>query len=675
MSHSHSIRRLGLTSICLLAWCITVARAQTVWLDELDASAMSSGWGIAQTNKSIYGKPMRIGGGAYARGIGTHAISTMLIDLENQAVSFAATVGVDDGAIAEGTIRFYVIGDKKVLWDSGPMKKGEPAKDAKVNLAGVRLLGLLVTDAGDGNTGDLADWCDASITFSSSVDARRITLLGDGVSSTPDQLTPGADVSPRINGPRYFAFRPGNPCLYKVPVSGAPPFRFSVEKLPAGLSLDPATGVMTGMLREKGVYPVTLVVANSAGTARATFRIVVSDQIAVTPPLGWSSWPWFGETISDAIARNVAEAFESSGLAAHGWSYLCIDDSWQDTRDATTGAILPNERFPDMRALGDFMHARGFRLGLSSTPWITSFNGYCGGSSDKKNGVWSRAEMSSLNFQREGSHTFEESDARQWAAWGVDYLKYEWYPVDMVTVERMRRALYSSGRDIVYHLTGPVSAEQAQDWARLSNLWRMNEDLTDTWTSIRRFIARPMSAREQSGPGRWNDPGPLMIGMQRTSAVPRMTRLKPDEQYAHVSMWALLSAPMTLICDPLNLDGFTRNLLTNDEVLAVDQDPLGRTPHLAISQAGLRVWRKPLEDGSIAVGIFHIGADPASPDEYFSWDQSFSTSMTIPLQALGCSKPVRVRDLWAQKDLGVKETEITVNVPHHGVVLLRLTEL
>jgi alpha-galactosidase len=488
-----------------------------------------------------------------------------------------------------------------------------------------------------------------------------------------DIRTPPPSAAPRINGPTVFGVRPGSPFLYTIPATGERPVTFAVDGLPAGLVLDSASGRITGRLATAGEFPVVLRASNARGTAEKKFRIVVGNQIALTPPLGWNSWNcWAGAVDQEKVMRS-ARALVSSGLAQHGWTYINIDDTWQGTRGGPHHAILGNEKFPDMAKLCADIHALGLKAGIYSSPWITTYAGHCGGSSDSSDGTWKKIEGGYSAYQvnhRLGKYAFEKNDAAQWAEWGFDYLKYDWFPNDLPHVRAMSEALRASGRDIVYSLSNAAPFESAAAIAQLANAWRTTGDIVDAWTQpapqAYQFSVSEIGFNQDrwaphGGPGHWNDPDMLVVGWVGWGPQLHPTNLAPAEQYSHITLWAMLSAPMLIGCDLDRLDPFTLNLLSNDEVLAINQDALGQPARRVATIGAIDVFLKKLEDGSTALAFFNRGDVPH----------------TLPanLERLGIGgAPVKARDLWRQKDLGTFEKTLPVTVAPHDVELLKLTK-
>ncbi|HTY57398.1 MAG TPA: putative Ig domain-containing protein, partial [Bacteroidota bacterium] len=474
---------------------------------------------------------------------------------------------------------------------------------------------------------------------------------------TPVVLTPRHSALPRINGARVFGARPGHPFLFTIPVTGTRPVRFEADGLPAGLALDRATGRITGTLESKGTHHVTLRAVNAAGSTERSFTIVAGDQIALTPPLGWNSWNCFASAVDDAKVRAAADAMVTSGLIDHGWTYINIDDCWEVKPDAEDsmlageprtpeGRINTNRKFPDMKALSDYVHGKGLKLGIYSSPGPLTCAGFT------------------------ASYQFETRDAAQYAAWGIDYLKYDWCSYGSIARERtresfqrpyrvMRKALDGVQRDIVFSLC-QYGMGNVWEWGGDigGNSWRTTVDIEDTWKSMSDIGFAQAGHEAYAKPGNWNDPDMLVVG--KVGWGPRLhpTRLTPNEQYTHITLWSLLAAPLLIGCDMTQLDAFTFSLLSNDEVLAVNQDPLGKQAGRIWQRGEFEVWAKDLEDGSKAVGLFNRG--------------NWKSSIAVSWEELGLEGPRAVRDLWRQEDLGEFRDGITRFVPRHGAVLLRV---
>ena len=362
-----------------------------------------------------------------------------------------------------------------------------------------------------------------------------------------------------------------------------------------------------------------------------------------------------------------ASALVASGLINHGWTYINIDDSWQGQRGGAFNGIQPNEKFPDMKSLCNQIHEMGLKVGIYSTPWITSYAKFCGGSSDDAAGAWSKAQAST-KFWHFGKNYFAENDAQQFADWGFDYLKFDWLPNDLPHTAEMSAALRKTKRDIIFSLSNTAPFDHAADWAKLANCWRTTCDIFDGWNENPKAgynygISEIAFSQDRwapySGPGHWNDPDMLVVGHVGWGSQLHATRLTPDEQYSHVSMWCLLSAPLLIGCDLEQLDAFTIGLLSNDEVLALDQDALGKQAVRVAAIGQVDVFAKELEDGSQALGFFNRGGDVAKIN--------FNK-----LGYLGLSGTWHVRDLWRQTDLPDTKGSLKLAIQPHGVVLLKM---
>ena len=491
-----------------------------------------------------------------------------------------------------------------------------------------------------------------------------LSVLASFAADLPPSLTPPTRPAPRINGPTRIGVRPGSPVAYSIPVTGDRPLTFTVEGLPAGLALDPATGRISGTLATPGEFALVLHVRNAAGEATRTVRFIAGDRIALTPPMGWSSWNCFGKAIDQGKILRQAKALAVQGLDRHGFTYINMDDGWQGGRTGKDGALQGNGQFPDMAGLVAEIHGLGLKAGIYSTPWMTSYAGFQGGSSATADGVWTKGKK---GF---GAVSFARADAAQWAAWGFDFLKYDWNPVDVPHVAEMSAALRASGRDIVFSLSNSGLRNLASDYARLAELWRTTGDIVDEWADAKPEWGHSVSEigfsqdawAAHAGPGHWNDPDMMVVGQMGLLEKQRPSHLTADELYSHVSLWAIQAAPLILGCDLEHLDEFTRGLISNDEVLAIDQDELGRQGGRIATNGGVDVYAKPLEDGSTALGFFNRG------------DQERRHALTR-IKELGLGERLRARDVWRQQDLPDLDKRTVLTLPAHGVLLLLVRDL
>jgi alpha-galactosidase len=364
------------------------------------------------------------------------------------------------------------------------------------------------------------------------------------------------------------------------------------------------------------------------------FQPIPPNGLALTPPMGWNSWNKFGGRIDDKTVREIADAMVSSGMRDAGYRYINIDDTWEGERDAQ-GDITSNSKFPDMKALADYVHSKGLKLGIYSGPGRKTCAGY------------------------EGSYGHEEQDAATYAKWGIDYLKYDWcsasavyHPDEMASAYRMMAlALRHTGRPIVLSLC-EYGWLDVGEWGAAAggNLWRTTGDISDRWDSMSRIGFGQNGREKYAGPGHWNDPDMLEIGNGGMT----------DTEYrTHMSLWSMLAAPLIAGNDLRTMSDQTRAILTNKDVIAIDQDKLGAQGFRIRQDGDQEVWKKPLSDG-VAVGLFNRGEAPAK--------------ISVKWSEVGFNAPgPQVRDLWAHKNIDAP-SEYTAEVPAHGVVLLRLQE-
>lgn len=645
----------------------------TVWVDDLDVVAFSEGIRPVKAKANYLKDTIRIGGVKYERGFGSITTAVFPFLLNGNALRFMAEVGSDDQANKDVPVKFFVVGDEKVLFESGEMRPGDPARKVDVNLEGVQRLGLLVTDdiGGLKNKRTYCNWANARFEMVADSLPKLIPNSGD-----KRILTPPPPETPRINSPGIFGATPGNPFLYTIAATGKEPLRFSADHLPDGLSLDPRTGIITGKVARKGIYLATLRAKNDLGEAVKPLKINIGDTIALTPPMGWNGWNSWAERIDREKVISSAEAMVGKGLSRHGWSYINIDDSWQGVRGGPLNALQPNEKFPRIAEMVDYIHSLGLKAGIYSTPYVWSYAGYIGASSDfEKGGEQHQPDKKKrIASGLIGKYRFEAEDARQMAAWGFDYLKYDWR-IDVNSTERMSDALKKSGRDIVFSISNNAPIEKAADWARLTNAWRTGPDIRDSWSSLFPLAFTIDSWAEYAGPGHWNDPDMMVLGNVTIGTGTHPSRLTPDEQYSHVSIFSLLAAPLLIGCPIEQLDEFTLGLLTNDEIIAVNQDPLGKPARLMLEEKGIQLWLKPLQDGSVAAGLFNTGGYGSTPASFFRWGNEQPAEFTFDLTKTGLKGNYNLRDLWRQKELGLYAKEFRTEIPFHGVVMLKLTPL
>ncbi len=376
----------------------------------------------------------------------------------------------------------------------------------------------------------------------------------------------------------------------------------------------------------------------------ARCALAQKQMLAATPPMGWSTWNYFHHDISDALIREEADALVSSGMRDAGYVYVNIDGGWEGYRDAA-GVLYPNSNFPDMKALGDYIHSRGLKFGMYTGPGPET----CGGAP--------------------ASYGYEAQDARMFASWGVDFLKYDLCSFRVImkrdsggdieksdalmiaAYRKMHQDLVATGRPILFSLC-QYGWGEVWKWGPQvgGNMWRTSGDISDNYDRMTSIGFREAGLSKYAGPGHWNDPDMLEVGNGGMTL---------DEEQTHFSLWAMLAAPLIAGNDLRKMTPETKGILLNKEVIAVDQDPLGKEGDRAYAEGPLEVWSKPLQDGDMAVAMFNRikGA----------------TGMTLRLHAVGWRGPAEARNLWTHESVGRINASYTVTVPGHGVVMLRLT--
>lgn len=462
-------------------------------------------------------------------------------------------------------------------------------------------------------------------------------------------LTPPAPATPRFNTPAVFGVRPGSPVIFRFGVSGEKPIKITADNLPEGLNLT-EEGVLSGSINHPAEITFTATAENAKGRAQQQFTLKVGSKIALTPPMGWNSWNCWALSVSQEKVMSSAQALIDKGLADYGYCYMNIDDGWEAPERNPDGTIAVNEKFPSMKALGDWLHERGLKFGIYSSPGDYTCGGYL------------------------GSIDHEQQDAESYNSWGIDYLKYDWCGYGREHAKEkdkgvasyvrpyllMQKHLRDQPRDIFYSLC-QYGMAKVWEWGRFvdANSWRTTGDINDSWRSM-----YDIGFRQQAGlapyaaPGHWNDPDMLIVGKVGWSSNLRDSRLTPDEQYTHITLWTLLASNMLIGCDIAQMDEFTINLLCNNEVNAINQDLLGQQADRVVEAGDIQIWARPLADGSHAVGIFNVGS------------KDLKVNFADYLQAMGISQLQSARDLWRQKDLN--PSSLQWNIPTHGCEYLKV---
>ena len=369
-------------------------------------------------------------------------------------------------------------------------------------------------------------------------------------------------------------------------------------------------------------------------------------KVAATPPMGWNSWNFFARKVTDKDIRDTADLLVSTGMRDAGYVYVNIDDTWEGGRDAQ-GRIQSNEKFPDMKALADYVHSKGLKLGIYSSP-----------------GAQTCAKF-------EGSLGHEEQDAQTYADWGIDYLKYdlcsyrqnmkERAPNDIAAqnkmmrdaYEKMHQAILKTGRPMVFSLC-QYGWDSVWTWAPSvgGNLWRTTGDINATWDRMTLIGRGQAGLAKYAGPGHWNDPDMLEVGNGK---------LTHDENVVHMTLWSMLAAPLIAGNNLTAMTDDVKSILTNKDVIAIDQDALGKQGDRVYAEGPVEIWAKPLKDGSKAVAIFNFGES-----------QTQLKPIGIHLKELGFSGGAKAHDVWANKDLGTIHEDFDAPIARHAVLLLIL---
>jgi len=369
-----------------------------------------------------------------------------------------------------------------------------------------------------------------------------------------------------------------------------------------------------------------------------------AQTIAATPPMGWNSWNHFAEKVNDADVRAAADALVSSGMRDAGYIYVNIDDTWQGERDAS-GVIHANSKFPDMKALSDYVHSRGLKIGIYSSPGPKTCAGYA------------------------GSYGHEEQDAKTYAEWGMDYLKYDLcsfgelikkesggdpqkaFAMQKAAYEKMHKALVTTGRPIVYSLC-QYGWNNVWEWGTEvgGNLWRTTGDINDTYSRMVEIGFSQAGLAKYAGPGHWNDPDMLEVGNGG---------MTEDQYRMHMTLWVILAAPLLAGNDLSKMSPPTLAMLTNKEVIAVDQDPLGKQGDRVSAVGPTEIWSKPLSNGAQAVALFNRSET--------------EKSISFRPRDIGFAKSFKLRDLWQGREVTATGDTYTATVPAYGAVLLKVS--
>jgi hypothetical protein len=507
---------------------------------------------------------------------------------------------------------------------------------------------------------------------------------------------------PRINGARIIGIQPRAPFLYDIAVTGAAPMTLTVRGLPSGLKFDRATGIITGAVSSKGPHDFTVRASNPAGKAEAQIRIVAGDALALTPPMGWNSYDAYGDSVYESEVLTNA-AWLKANLQPAGWDMVVVDFRWYDSLadgirkqdpegvliDSNGRCVPPTNRFPSaagglgFKPLADKIHAMGLKFGIhimrgiprkaveADTPIADSpfraSQAVLPPDDTNRACPWN-SDMFGVDAGADAGKAWYAGIARQYAAWGVDYVKCDdisylgrgrYYAAD--EIEALSRGLRASGRSIVLSLSpGPAPVDCAPHLKEFANLWRISGDFWDNWKALNANFTLLADWLADTGPGHWADGDMIPFGhlaLRNCDVKPeRWTRFTRDEQLTLMSLWSLAPSPLMLGMNLPDNDAWTTAILTNPEVLAINQDPLGLAGRrLYGPRAPAETWMKTLADGSMAVGFFNR-SDKA-------------VKIEVLWKNLGFQAPPQARDVWLRRDLGRQERCVE-EIPAHGCVLL-----
>ena len=453
---------------------------------------------------------------------------------------------------------------------------------------------------------------------------------------------------PRVNPPYVVGSYPGTEFIFAIPTSGERPMTWVAEGLPEGLALDAKTGIIRGVVKDAGEYKIKIIAENKQGSWVSELKIKVGKELALTPVMGWNSWNTFGENLTEDLIIETAEAMIANGMRDLGYNYINIDDLWQlKERGADGHIVIDSTKFPrGIKYVADYLHDRGFRLGIYSDASRYTCAGVC------------------------GSYGFEEIDARDFAEWGVDLLKYDYCgaPASRDTAiaryRRMGEALRITDRSIVYSIC-EWGRRKPWEWAREvgGHYWRTTEDIRDAWDlresgtglkGIMDIIDVNGQLADYAFPGAWNDPDMLVVGLFGKSSNINSGGIKYgctlNEYRTHMSMWCMMASPLLCGNDVRNMPDSVLKVLTNPEIIAINQDALGLQGKMMRKEGNGEVWMKLLDGGRIALAVMNRGEEPEE--------------VVIPFDLLGFPMKAFVRDVWSHRNLGeLEQLRLTLN-PH-----------
>lgn len=459
--------------------------------------------------------------------------------------------------------------------------------------------------------------------------------------------------APRINPPYVVGNYPNTEFIFAIPTSGERPVTWSVEGLPEGLILNPETGIIRGVVAQPGDYKVKVMAKNAKGEKTQELELKIGEQLALTPVMGWNSWNTFGTKLTEALVIETAEAMIANGMRDLGYNYINIDDFWQlADRSADGHMVIDSVKFPrGIKYVTDYLHDRGFKVGIYSDASRYTCGGVC------------------------GSLGYEDVDAQDFAAWGIDLLKYDYCGAPeqrdtaIARYRKMGEALRATDRSIVYSIC-EWGQREPWTWAKEvgGHYWRTTWDIRDTWdmgeytngkNAVLTIIDINKNLADYAGPGAWNDPDMLTVGMFGKSHSINHGGYKYgctlDEYRTHMSLWCMMVSPLLSGNDVRDMADSTKDILLNAEVIAINQDLLGKQAKVTAKKGNCEIFVKPLADGSNAIAVMNRG--------------EMAEDVAINFAELSIKDPSSIRDVWAHRNLKASP-ELKFTVPSHGTEVI-----
>lgn len=604
-----------------------------VQVNQINLANATTGWGTIHLNLSVNGDPLKIKGVTYADGVGVNSASEIHLNLNRTATRFQASVGLDDAVSPNsGNVEFKVLADNELVWSSGIMKNTDAIrlKTIDLDITGKMYLSLVVTLGSDGiNWYDRANWVQTKITYSG---------------NTPICIPKSALVLAPVITDKYFFIETGKLVNIPLNIKSLNPPSFTFANIPQGLTFNAVSKSLEGSVITTGVYDLGLKVWNADGADSSQLSISVMPPRKSPPMMGWCSWNNYRTNINETIIKKQADAMVSSGLVDAGYKYVNLDDGYFNGRNTDGTFKLDATKFPNgMKVVADYIHSKGLKAGFYSEAGANT----CGSIYDAQTGGVGA-----------GLYNHEQQDIDLFfKTWDFDFFKVDYCgALNQVLDEKTRysaikMAMDRTGKtDIVYNV---CRWQFPGTWVgTIADSWRVSQDISPSWSSMTSIIDKNTFLAAYSSQGHYNDMDILEVGRGMSA----------EEDKSQFSMWCILSAPLALGNDLTTMTQQTKTILTNTEVIAVDQDTTGVQGRLVTDNgAGLQVWAKNL-NGKLskerAVVLFNRSATAAS--------------MSVKWSDLNLTGSATVRDLWSHTDLGSMTTGYTVTVPSHGVVMLKV---